>query len=264
MVTRGVDDRFFPKLAEFEQIEKTVEGSIFEECKKTDRQRTLATYDELFKLQEQAEYRSVVSFDSKVVTTNYDVAMENYRKWKKLNRSDISAFRLDQSEGKFFLDLNQLQNWPSNVRFLKLHGSINYFLRDDGKISLQDSPESLSDEKFLGRLMIYPMQEKYVSREPYSSFFRCFKFWLSESPRIYLAIGYSFRDESINNAFEDALNEYDDAKMIVVNTNPAKVIQRIVTRLKGGNEKLIPVGAEFGTKDAIDGIKNAISSATRA
>lgn len=44
---------------------------------------------------------------------------------------------------------------------------------------------------------------------------------------IYIVIGYSFRDPSINNAFGDALRNKSESRMIIVNPNKTNIVKRV-------------------------------------
>jgi hypothetical protein len=81
-------------------------------------------------------------------------------------------------------------------------------------------------ETYNDQLMIYPIYEKYVSEDPYFSlyfYFRKLLYWNDT----YVVIGYSFRDQSINNAFADALRRKKNSRLIIVNSNKKSIEQRI-------------------------------------
>jgi hypothetical protein len=76
--------------------------------------------------------------------------------------------------------------------------------------------------------MIYPIGEKPILQEPYFSFYSIFK----EQPwEVMIAIGYSFRDELINTAIVERLNEglakKPRVKLIVVNPTAQDVIKNL-------------------------------------
>jgi hypothetical protein len=74
--------------------------------------------------------------------------------------------------------------------------------------------------------MVYPIYEKYVSEDPYFTLYYFFRKILSFHD-VYVIIGYSFRDPSINNAFGDALRSRSSSRMIIVNNNTRNIQRRI-------------------------------------
>jgi hypothetical protein len=52
--------------------------------------------------------------------------------------------------------------------------------------------------------MVYPIYEKYISKDPFFSLHSYFRKMLYYQD-VYIVIGYSFRDPSINNAFAEML-----------------------------------------------------------
>jgi hypothetical protein len=88
---------------------------------------------------------------------------------------------------------------------------------------------SLRGEKYPEQLMIYPVYEKHISQDPYFSLHYYFRYLLHIN-NVYVIIGFSFRDPSINNAFRDALISKPASRMIVVNSN-RKVIEKRVNEI---------------------------------
>ncbi len=115
---------------------------------------------------------------------------------------------------------------PPRINLLKLHGSIDWMIDQNDNVQERESTFSLYGEKFKGRLMIYPIHEKFVSQEPYFSLYSCFKSMLSVS-QVCIAIGYSFRDQSVNNAFLDVFKNDASKKLYVVNMNTAPIKERL-------------------------------------
>lgn len=96
----------------------------------------------------------------------------------------------------------------------KLHGSTDWWVDDNNNILesfSQDNPLS----HFSERQIIYPVYEKYISKEPFFTLYQYFRKRLLEED-IVIVIGYSFADISINNSFIDWLLYNDHARLIVV------------------------------------------------
>jgi hypothetical protein len=64
---------------------------------------------------------------------------------------------------------------------------------------------------------------------------------------VYLVVGFSFRDPSINNAFRDALTNKPASRMIIVNSN-RKVIENRVNEMFPKN-KIEFVEDRFGSSN---------------
>ncbi len=129
------------------------------------------------------------------------------------------------SEEAKSLDLAYLRTRSKDIHYLKLHGSLDWWERSDKKIVLSDSEKPLYGEKLVNHIMIYPVYEKYISREPFFSLYAAFRRILLEE-KIIIVMGYSFRDLSINNAFLDTLSTDEESRMIICAKSHA-VRQRI-------------------------------------
>lgn len=93
--------------------------------------------------------------------------------------------------------------------------------------------------------MIYPVYEKHISRDPYFALHYYFRYLLHIND-VYLVIGFSFRDPSINNAFRDALINKATSRMIIVNSNRKAIRKRV--------DEIFP-------KEKIDFIENQFGNA---
>ena len=171
----------------------------------------------------------------------------------------MDSKKTDVNSDMLLLNLESLVSENRVISFLKLHGSIDWVERvDDGKIFWRDSLESHYRERFRGRLIIYPIYEKYVSAEPYYSLFTRFKIML-RSELVCLVIGYSFRDPSINNALVDALKSKKSSRMIIVNRD-TKEIQKIRSRferLNAPTNRISYLPESFGESHAIEEIRDS-------
>jgi hypothetical protein len=86
-----------------------------------------------------------------------------YRGFKKIDYEEAQC-----------LDLNSLRSGSGNVHYLKLHGSLDWWVRDDKKIVLDGYGKPTYGEKFIDRILIYPIYEKSISKEPFSSLYAAF------------------------------------------------------------------------------------------
>lgn len=138
-------------------------------------------------------------------TTNYDTLIEDalalgcYSYWDGFSGGAV-AFRNHR-----YGDDEPTSGYRAHV--IKLHGSIDWHLGDDGKVwRIRDG--DLYPHRG-GRVLIYPQATKYVAtqRDPFATQFDIFRRSLANIADNVLAIcGYSFGDDHINQEIEFALS----------------------------------------------------------
>jgi hypothetical protein len=102
-------------------------------------------------------------------------------------------------------------------------------------------PTKTTDGTELKDLMIYPMREKEVYKDPFfTSLTRLKTSLLSE--KICITIGYSFRDEHIQNIFFDAVKRNSEINILLGNKNPNEVMKN----LEPIKDNVISIEGEFG------------------
>lgn len=92
------------------------------------------------------------------------------------------------------------------AHIVKLHGSIDWYLGDDGKVWRVRDGDVYPART--GRVLIYPQATKYVAtqRDPFAAQFDLFRRTLSTTADNVLAVcGYSFGDDHINQEIESAM-----------------------------------------------------------
>ena len=138
-------------------------------------------------------------------TTNYDTLLEDalalgcYSYWDGFSGGSV-AFRNYR-----YGDAEPVKNFHAHV--IKLHGSIDWHLGDDGKVWRVRDRDLYPDRA--GRVLIYPQATKYIAtqRDPFAAQFDVFRRTLSNGVDNVLAIcGYSFGDDHINQEIEFALS----------------------------------------------------------
>jgi hypothetical protein len=103
--------------------------------------------------------------------------------------------------------------------------------------------------------MVYPIYEKHVSQDPYFSLYSYFRRLLYHRD-IYIVIGYSFRDPSINNAFRDALRNKSESRMIIVNRKKTSILKRVEENFP--IEKVDIIEKEFEDKSLPSKLKESL------
>lgn len=166
-------------------------------------------------------YRSIID---KIFTTNYDPIIEAYM--RKMNRSYSDGFDVD-NQG----DLSFQNYWDQqkDYELIKLHGSIDYYSKDNGKTVKYPLNPNSPDRNIYGekleRMMILPIGEKYVTKSPYIGLLNKLRSELV-AEEVVVAIGYSFRDIPINNALEErTISNEPHFQIFVVAPNAEQIIK---------------------------------------
>lgn len=152
--------------------------------------------------------------------------------------------------------LNIDEYYNIKIEYLKLHGSIDWWIRQrDNRIMAREYPVSLMGKNYNARQMVYPIYDKKVSENPYAYLYSYFRKLLNIHD-VYIVIGYSFRDNSINNAFKDFLQQKPTSRMIIVNRNPKSIANRIMKVFP--NNRIDIIERPFGDFNLLDDLKDIV------
>jgi hypothetical protein len=143
-----------------------------------DSKKAKALYNELFSIGDlngeikNADGQTVHNIFNYIATTNYDLVVESCVKGHPTRSVYLThrGFQSIEGQNSQYLDLPSLREKASSVHYLKLHGSLDWWKRDDEKIVI-GSGKSLYGEKLIDHIIIYPIYEKYISREPFYSLY---------------------------------------------------------------------------------------------
>jgi len=224
-----------------------IKEQIEARCSKANFTQANAYYQKLFQ-------RVPTSIPSglfrQIFTTNYDRCLEEFLE----NRSYEDGFEESRGFGRIFTG-----NWPevgnSYANTLcKLHGSVDWFEVGDRVYQFPFVPgQSLTNKQMAGRMMVYPASEKYIVVSPYAEALFYFRRSLM-ADRIdpfVIAVGYSFRDDPINNAFIDGLKVNPYLRILSVRPLASANQYELEEPLRS---KVVPVDAEFGKDSAFEAI----------
>jgi hypothetical protein len=245
-------------------IQKVVEEIITDSCVKYDRNLAQKVFNKLFAVpKDVVHYKNAAGGSSSqlfsnVVTTNYDLVIENLRNANR-QRPYHRGFKPDETSEEKYLAIDEFDredHQVTGIEYLKLHGSIDWWLRkSDNRIVLRESPYTYGIDTYPGQMMVYPIYEKYISKDPFFSLHSYFRKLLYYQD-IYVVIGYSFRDPSINNAFADMLRKRAETRMIII--NPA--FDSIRKNIEQFPEKKVDVIREkLGDDSMIDALKRVLT-----
>ena len=207
-----------------------------------------------------------------IFTTNYDLCIENYCRIIEMPYKNGEIF----TNGKNNVSLSKKSNKVlysndfQGFQIYKLHGSVNWYKIRDSDIRdvikwatapLDAGSETFDYTKIESELMIYPIQEKQIYKDPFSDMFNRLKDSL-ETSKYCFVVGYSFRDEEINNIFDDAMFYRDrkgqKTKIFFIDPSAEAIIEN---RLESINEldniEIKPIDKEFSI-EAIKGLQEMI------
>ncbi len=176
----------------------------------------------------------------RIFTTNYDLALETFLKSRKIGFDD--GFHEDGVRDVAFD--GQWSNGP--VFLFKLHGSINYYLKEDGKVVRSDAPLETVDlygRKIEGRRMIFPTGEKYATLSPYYEYLGQLRNALGNE-WVCIVMGYSFRDVAINNAFLDGVRKNPRLHILILGPSANKIRDALHPNLQ---KNVHALNGAFGT-----------------
>ncbi len=101
-------------------------------------------------------------------------------------------------------------NYP---RLYKLHGSIQRYLTKTRRVreydGLRKKGDPVDGDEVVKEWMIWPLTGKYIYQYPYSKLMDMFRKALYER-RIWLFVGFSFRDEGINLILKNINDHLED------------------------------------------------------
>jgi len=205
-----------------EEILKELRALIYYECSKVDLRKLNDVFDPLFQPDlDQRTKKNWLGVASRIITTNYDMAVELYHWGRELPLSD--GFNPTPNP---FLKVFIPRNIPivSDPRYgregggkllIKLHGAIWYFRQGPRIVQTTNDPKDIPmNIQIAEQIMIYPTKEKPILRKPYYDFFKAFKEQLWNT---LVVIGYSFRDEPVNTALLERLEITKNSQVFVVN-----------------------------------------------
>ena len=218
-----------------EQILKELRTLIFEECSKIDRSKLGQVFDPLFQARAREGHVGPgyeplwINVASRIVTTNYDMAVEIYHWTKELPLSDgfhpgINPSIHTYRPGSIPTGNNADYGGNKGKTLFKLHGAIWYFKQGSRIIQTTMDPKSkdfLTDSEIGERIMIYPTKEKPILRKPHYDFFKVFKelIW-----NFLVVIGYSFR-EPVNTILSEQLQSVTKSIVFVVNPHAEEIVE---------------------------------------
>jgi hypothetical protein len=185
--------------------------------------------------------RSYVIGNWSMFTTNYDAILEHY--WLDHVQQPLNTGFSYNSTARMEISNPEQFRQAGGLRLFKLHGSITWL--QDGRWGLTEQrvpPQEMktyTGRKFLGQVMLYPIEEKSLYSEPYITMYSTLNRELATTPR-WVFIGYSFGDRVVR----DIVVRNSRGEVITVIVHPRAT--EIASKLEGFRGPLRPIDARFG------------------
>lgn len=166
-----------------------------------------------------------------ISTTNYDVVLETFLRNRRITYVDGTDINGVFDPSLYSCDSDQ-------PRFLKLHGSIDFYGTPSGFCRIP-SPDvrTLSDGTTVSDLMVYPGPRKKLTDSPFKDLLRQFRSSLRDMNGC-VVVGYSFPDAHIRNALRRRIQSGREFRVTIVDPDAKEVFDR---RLKsiGGDFQIV-------------------------
>ncbi|WP_458743259.1 SIR2 family protein [Candidatus Nitrosocosmicus sp. T] len=190
-----------------------------------------------------------------IFTTNYDTAIEKYFKdiveYKEFDTGAIgfdSEIKMDE-----FIKRYWCRNNETRMKIIKLHGSVNWIKDEKNRLiqkSLEDNYDRVrsmnSSNSIKDEVIIYPLSQKKLYLTPFIQLYYYLEKELSND-KIWIVIGYSFRDPVIRHLFENSIN---NMKCILLVDPRSETIKKLFS--EDAQKKIFTLRAEFGNKENYD------------
>lgn len=155
-----------------------------------------------------------------IFTTNYDMLIEKAMEANFIPYFDgfcggYEPFFNPDSIDATLVSSDITVDW---IRLWKLHGSLNWALKEKTDFSTERIIRIGKVENPSNEIMIYPSREKYnLSRkEPFITYFDKMKKYLRTGELLFITSGYSFLDEHINDVIFGSLQQNNRLYVVVL------------------------------------------------
>jgi hypothetical protein len=202
-----------------------------------------------------------------IFTLNYDLVIEKYFDVERVANQLKTGFT--PSGMRMFWNPREGYEWDTQRSFtnlVKLHGSVDQVFTTQGIEKRQAPPDvGYYTTSRLDDMLVFPVHEKYVTLSPYFEMYALLRERLRMEP-ICVVVGYSFRDEAVNNAFIDAIHDNPRLKIIYIGGRNG---DRNLAGVPQIAAKTLPINALFGVEEHFyveleNGIKSWYGQLVRA
>ena len=162
---------------------------------------------------EKAEYyRGLLRFQNeyeyplRVFSLNYDLCVEKTCGFENVQR----GFAKRAWEWRLF---DETSDDLPPILLYKLHGSVDWYIADDGRVRYFDSTASIEEKQLA---LIFGTSYKLQYLDPFLYLAYELRRWTLDSARAIVCIGYGFNDEHINGILQQSLRQDRERKLLAV------------------------------------------------
>ena len=190
-----------------------------------------------------------------LATLNYDLIAER--------SADAVGFKYDYGLGRWNDEkiVKFARSSPTNIRILKLHGSLNWFARDD---DIEISEPEPSRWSAIPNLVFGGAGNKLRIDGPFLQLRHEFQTRLLQT-NILVIIGYSFQDEHLNSIIRRWTSTRRKGKLVVVNPSPVGTFAHAIgspykreDKGKIGDLTVDLVHIQAGAADAVERLRKVL------
>lgn len=194
-----------------------------------------------------------------IFTTNYDSVVEEFCDNYETEVDLIDGFIPSLRSGRLFWRPKKAFQRDFNkdavlkFRLCKLHGSLNWGERSNGDIEKVMETQVEDFSRYRRNVLIYPAQKTYEEEGPFSVLYKYFRD-AGKTSRVFIVIGFSFRDDLINGIFLDHLQANPSNRLFVVSPNATKNVEENLLQGKKRKlaKKIVIIDQEFGKDETFE------------
>ena len=164
------------------------------------KRESAAYYSGLLRFQKEYEY------PLRVFSLNYDLCVE-----ETCGREKVQMGFYERAWDWRLFD--EASDDPTPLMLYKLHGSVDWYFSEDGKVTYSDSPSTIKDEEVA---LIFGTSYKLQYVDPFLFLAYELRRWTLDSARIIVCIGYGFNDDHINGILQQSLRQDRQRKLLAV------------------------------------------------
>ena len=188
-------------------------------------------------------FQKEYGYPLRVFSLNYDLCVEQTCQQGEMQR----GFSDRVWDWRLF---DETSDDPAPLMLYKLHGSVDWYFSEDGRVTYSDSPSTIKDEDVS---LIFGTSYKLQYIDPFLFLAYELRRWTLDSARIIVCVGYGFNDDHINGILQQSLRQDRERKLLAVigpnnessTTNKKKRISELLKAEEGQIEAQACGAEEF-------------------
>ncbi len=182
------------------------------------------------------EFQNEYQFPLRIFSLNYDLCVEEICDYDNVQRGFIAGERIWDWRA-----FDETLDDTMPLKLYKIHGSTDWYFRNDNNVAYSDSPSTIEDER---SAIIFGTSYKLRYGDPFLYLAYELRRWTLDAARVIVCVGYGFGDDHINGILGQALRQNEERKLLAVigpvdASEERAVTERIVTRLNAQDDQVI-------------------------